>query len=143
MLYRGDFWVFLNAVFWDQQKNMSSIERIESIVVRYRYYRIGIITFAITKADRWKQLVAYCRSSEIFVWENNIWLLLEGGGRGRATGEEPGGSVSIKIPHSWRPRSPVVRSFRNCPLKKDRKMVINSYIIFNCYNWVPYLCLFA
>ncbi len=45
MLYRGDFWVFLNAIFWDQQKNMSSIE---STVVRYRYYRIGIDTFAIT-----------------------------------------------------------------------------------------------
>ncbi len=39
MLYRGDFWVFLNTVFWDQQKNMSSIE---SIVVRYRYYRIRL-----------------------------------------------------------------------------------------------------
>ncbi len=39
MPYRGDFWVFLNAVFWDQQENMSSIE---SIVVMYRYYRIRL-----------------------------------------------------------------------------------------------------
>ncbi len=50
MLYRGYFWVFLNAVFWDRQKNMSSIE---SIVVRYGYYRIrlGIDTFAITNSE--------------------------------------------------------------------------------------------
>ncbi len=39
MRYRGDFWVFFNAVFWDQQKNLSSIEL---IMVRYRYYRIRL-----------------------------------------------------------------------------------------------------
>ncbi len=52
-MYRiwGDFWVVLNAVFWDPQKNISSIE---SIVVRYRYYqiRLGIDTFAITTGNR-------------------------------------------------------------------------------------------
>ncbi len=39
ILYRSDFWVLLNVVFWDQQKNMSSIE---SIAVRYRSYRIRL-----------------------------------------------------------------------------------------------------
>ncbi len=58
MVYRGDFWVFLNAVFWDQRKNMSSIE---SIVVRYRYYRIHISIDTI-------ELVSIVLPSLLFIW---------------------------------------------------------------------------
>ncbi len=76
------------------------------------------------------------------ILEKILLNLLQTGEEGHATGEEPGGSVRIRMPHSLRPRIPVVRSFRNCPPKGGQEDS-HKQLVFNCYDSIHNICFYV